>query len=129
MVGTAPTITPMFNLAEVYGGSKNAINAINRIPDSHNTNITATDNASGPAQRIKDAIAGIKSKVVSIVAKVSGESGVSNLATKIGGLASKTVNVVSNFITNTIHNKLGFGGGTAYSSGTTLGHGYANGTA
>ena len=129
MVGTAPTITPMFNLAEVYGGSKNAINAINRIPDSHNTNITATDNASGPAQRIKDAIAGIKDKVVSIVAKVSGESGVSNLASKIAGLASKTVNVVSNFITNTIHNKLGFGGGTAYSSGTTLGHGYANGTA
>lgn len=103
--------------------------AINKIPNSHNTNITATDNASGPAQRIKDAIAGIKSKVVSIVAKVSGESGVSNLATKIAGLASKTVNVVSNFITNTIHNKLGFGGGTAYSSGTTLGHGYANGTA
>ena len=129
MVGTAPTITPMFNLAEVYGGSKNAINAINRIPDSHNTNITATDNASGPAQRIRDTIAGIKDKVVSIVAKVSGETGVSNLASKIAGLASKTVNVVSNFVTNTIHNKLGFGGGTAYSSGTTLGHGYANGTA
>lgn len=103
--------------------------AINRIPDSHNTNITATDNASGPAQRIRDTIAGIKDKVVSIVAKVSGETGVSNLASKIAGLASKTVNVVSNFITNTIHNKLGFGGGTAYSSGTTLGHGYANGTA
>lgn len=129
MVGTAPTITPMFNLAEVYSGSKNATDSINRIPKSHNTNITATDNASGPAQRIRDIIAGIKDKAVSIVAKVSGESGVSNLATKIAGLASKTVNVVSNFITNTIHNKLGFGGGTAYSSGTTLGHGYANGTA
>ena len=123
--------------------AQEATKAANEVPKKTEAVITARDQATNVVNTIKDAISSVVGKTVTVAANVKGLDGVIALANKIGGLASKTVNVVSNFITNTIHNKL-FGGGatgtahvshatgTAYDMWTDYRHSknaYANGTA
>jgi hypothetical protein len=61
-IGNIPPVHTETNATETQGPVDNLTGAINDIPDSHNTNITATDNASGVIGGVSQALDNINGK-------------------------------------------------------------------
>ncbi|NEG55472.1 hypothetical protein [Bifidobacterium platyrrhinorum] len=94
-------LSSMFGYDGTSAPAKNADGSVRNIPPQWDSQLRGLDNTSAPAKNAATAVKSVpESRESRIAAKVSGLDAVKSLSSAIGGLASKTISIVTNFITH-----------------------------
>lgn len=94
------TIGVNFNFKESLMGLDASLASFTETPASVSISVTGADESKGLVDNLKESIDNVKSKIVLVLALVSGKTDVDNLAKSIGALQDKTVTITANYSTS-----------------------------